>query len=45
MEQAPLTDDDGLLDCGVMEDVAVGDLDLMEELFMAAPGFDFSDFS
>lgn len=45
MEQAPQTDDDGLLSCDVMEDVAVGDLDLMEELFMAAPGFDFSDFS
>lgn len=47
MEKAPQTDDDGLLACGVMEmdDIAVGDLDLMEELFMAAPGFDFSDFS
>ncbi|WVZ55328.1 hypothetical protein U9M48_006000 [Paspalum notatum var. saurae] len=45
MEQAAKSDDDGLLTCGLMEDVAVGDLDLMEELFMAAPGFDFSDFS
>lgn len=46
MEQAPQTHGGGgLLACGVMEDVAVGDLDLMEELFMAAPGFDFSDFS
>lgn len=46
MEQAPQTHGGGgLLACGVMEDVAVGDLDLMDELFMAAPGFDFSDFS
>ncbi|KAJ1298948.1 hypothetical protein BS78_01G493200 [Paspalum vaginatum] len=46
MEQAAKNDGgDGSLACGLMEDVAVGDLDLMEELFMAAPGFDFSDFS
>lgn len=45
MEQPQQNDEDGLLACGVAEDVAVGDLDLMEELFMAAPGFDFSDFS
>ncbi|XP_062209747.1 protein NLP1-like [Phragmites australis] len=45
MEQAQQTDEDGLLGCGAMEDVAVGDLDLMEELFLAAPGFDFSEFS
>lgn len=46
MEQpAAQKDEDGLLGYAVMEDVAVGDLDLMEELFMAAPGFDFSDFS
>ncbi|CAL4912401.1 unnamed protein product [Urochloa decumbens] len=46
MEQpAAQKDEDGLLGYAVMEDVAVGDMDLMEELFMAAPGFDFSDFS
>nr|CAB3502125.1 unnamed protein product [Digitaria exilis] len=46
MEQpAAQKEENGLLGYGVMGDVAVGDLDLMEELFMAAPGFDFSDFS
>lgn len=46
MEQpAAQKEDDGFLGYGIMGDVAVGDLDLMEELFMAAPGFDFSDFS
>ena len=48
MEQpASRRDEDALPGYAVMEleDVAVGDLDLMEELFMAAPGFDFSDLS
>jgi hypothetical protein len=46
MEQpAAQKDEDALLGYAAMDDVAVGDLDLMEELFMAAPGFDFSDFS
>ncbi|CAL4928859.1 unnamed protein product [Urochloa decumbens] len=44
-QPAAQKDEDGLLGYAVMEDVAVGDMDLMEELFMAAPGFDFSDFS
>ncbi|KAK3148469.1 hypothetical protein QOZ80_3BG0295460 [Eleusine coracana subsp. coracana] len=43
MEQ---NEEDVLLGCGPgMEDVVVGDMDLMDELFLAAPGFDFSDFS
>lgn len=43
MEQ---NEEDGFLRCGSeMEDVVVGDMDLMDELFLAAPGFDFSDFS
>ncbi|TVU48492.1 hypothetical protein EJB05_08130 [Eragrostis curvula] len=45
MERAPHNEDDGLLGCGAMEEVVVGDMDLMDELFLAAPGFDFSDFS
>jgi hypothetical protein len=36
-------EEDGLL--AGMEEVVVGDMDLMDELFLAAPGFDFSDFS
>jgi hypothetical protein len=43
MEQ---NEEDGFLGCGTrMEEVVAGDMDLMEELFLAAPGFDFSDFS
>jgi hypothetical protein len=43
MEQ---NEEDRFLGCGTrMEEVVAGDMDLMEELFLAAPGFDFSDFS
>ncbi|KAL6645402.1 hypothetical protein ACP70R_017010 [Stipagrostis hirtigluma subsp. patula] len=44
MEQAAQNDEDGMLGCDAMgEEVAVGDLDLMEELLLASPGFDFQE--